>query len=84
MGAKNDRAVREPHGTVMTGKVSKIEEGSIYLELGKGLRCWFDLLAGSSIEVGDIVTGNLWSYGGQELFNTTRGCKVKVFMEGHR
>ena len=56
----------------------------IYLELGKGQRCWFDLLAGRSIEVGDIVTGNLWSYGGQELFNSTRGCKVKVFMEGHR
>ena len=35
-------------------------------------------------EVGDIVTGNLWSYGGQELFNSTRGCKIRVFMEGHR
>jgi hypothetical protein len=58
----------------MTGKVSKIEDGSIYLELGKGLRCWFDLLAGHNIEVGDIVTGDLLSY----------GCKVKVFMEGHR
>ena len=69
---------------VMTGKVSKIEDGSIYLELGKGLKCWFDLIAGHAIEVGDIVQGDLWSYGGQELFNSTRGCKVKVFMEGHR
>jgi hypothetical protein len=83
MGRQDQRG-RETPGAVMTGKVSKIEEGSIYLELGKGQRCWFDLLAGRSIEVGDIVTGNLWSYGGQELFNSTRGCKVKVFMEGHR
>jgi hypothetical protein len=67
----------------MTGKVFKIEEGSIYLRIEKGSECWFDSLTSDRIEIGDVVTGNLCSIGGQELMNKTRGCKMKVFLQGH-
>jgi uncharacterized protein YkvS len=67
----------------MVGKVSKIEQGSVFVDLGKGLRCWFAQLTDHSIEIGDSVMGDLWSFGGQELHNTTRGYRMKVFIEGH-
>jgi hypothetical protein len=69
--------------TMMTGKVTKIEEGAVHVELQKGLRCWFDPMDESTIEIGDVVTGNLWSLEVLELFNETRGHAMKVFMQGH-
>jgi hypothetical protein len=68
---------------MMTGRVKKIEEGAVHLDLEKGMRCWFDPMDECTIEVGDVVTGNLWSYDVLELFNVTRGKKMRVFMQGH-
>jgi hypothetical protein len=69
---------------MMTGRVSRIEEGSIYIHLEKGQVCWFDPLDESKVEIGDVVTGNLWAYGGQQLYNTTKRQTIRVFMEGHQ
>jgi hypothetical protein len=69
---------------MMKGKVSRIEEGSIFIRVERGQECWFDPLDESKVEIGDVVTGNLWAYGGQQIFNTTKGQTMKVFMEGHR
>jgi hypothetical protein len=69
---------------MMKGKVSRFEEGSIYLTMDRGQEAWFDSLEESTVEIGDVVTGNLWAYGSQELFNTTKSRSFKAFMEGHR
>ncbi len=69
---------------MMQGRVSKLEEGSFFIHLDKGQECWFDALDEATVEIGDIVRGNLWSYGGQENFNETKGRSIRVFMEGHR
>jgi hypothetical protein len=68
---------------MMKGKVSRFEEGSIFLVMDRGQECWFDALEESTVEIGDVVTGNLWAYGSQELFNTTKSRPFKAFMEGH-
>lgn len=67
----------------MKGRVEKIENGLAYLELADGQRCWFEPLGDYDIEVDDIVTGNLWSLGGEELFNETKGYSMSVSMEDH-
>jgi len=69
----------------MTGTVYKVDQkkGFVYLNLEDGQQCWFELLGGYDIEVGDIVTGNLWTLGGEELTNTTKDYKMSVFIQDH-
>lgn len=52
-----------------TGRVSRIEKGQVYIELEQGQFCWFDSSGGYLIEIGDVVTGYLWSRGEQEVIN---------------
>ena len=43
----------------------------------------FELLAGQEIESGDILTGTSDELDTQEIYNATRGEKLKVFIHEH-
>ena len=67
----------------MTGKVSQILRGMVCLDLEDGHRCWFEPLGSYKLELGDLISGNLWSLGGEELLNVTRNCKMTAFIQDH-
>ena len=67
----------------MKGRVSRILRGMIRLDLADGHSCWFEPLGSYKIELGDLISGNLWSLGGEELLNTTRGNKISAFIQDH-
>jgi hypothetical protein len=66
---------------LLTGKVSEVTRGMVCLELEDDCRCWFQPLSGCTVGVGDVVTGNLLSSGGEQVFNRTRRCTMRVFIQ---
>lgn len=38
---------------------------------------------GADLEIGDVISGNLWSLGGEELFNETKGERFSAFIQDH-
>jgi hypothetical protein len=67
----------------VVGTVTSVKPGRIDVEIDDGQRCWFEPLGGYDIEVGDVIEGNLWSLGGEELINRSKGYTMSVFMEDH-
>jgi hypothetical protein len=68
-------------------RVYRITKGLVYLNLEDDLevdqRCWIEPLDSYLIEIGDIVTGDLWSLGKGDLHNITKGYTMRVFVRGH-
>ena len=69
----------------MTGRVSKIDKGMVYVDINDavGQRCWFEPINVYNIGIGDILTGSLLSLGGQMIFNKSKNSPMNVFIHGH-
>ena len=68
---------------MLTGKVSRIESGLIYVQLDNGQECLFEPINAYDIKVGDFVTGNLRSCGGQMILNKSKRYPMNVFIHSH-
>ena len=71
---------------VLRGRVFKIEKGMVHVLIEEGMegqRMWFEPLGGYDIEIDDVISGNLWSLGGEELTNETKNYKMDVFIQDH-
>lgn len=69
------------------GKVSRIEKEVFYVDLADGLEieqeCWIEPLGPYPVDIGDIMTRNLWPLGKSDLHNTTEGYTMRAFVKGH-
>ena len=70
-----------------SGRVSRITKGLVHLDLEDDFEveqsCWIELLGPYPIEIGDVITGNLWNPGKQELQNVSKGYSMRVFVRAH-
>jgi hypothetical protein len=67
----------------MKGKVYMIKNGLVFVHHSDGQISWFRSHEEDSIEINDILQGELRSDSVTELINETKGKKLKVFIEGH-
>ena len=69
------------------GRVSRVEKGLFYVDLEDSLeidqKCWIEPLGPYAVDIGDIVTGNLWALGKSDLHNITKGYTMRAFIKGH-
>ena len=67
----------------MTGKVRAInqQKGFIAVETDSNEFSVFELLGGYDVEIGDVISGDLKSLGGETVINKTQSEEMDVFIQ---